>query len=129
MSSKLSTSSMKSRSSQPSTSSSSASSALRRSTTRALALGRMNANAAIHGGLRGQRGGHGHGDHEGFENLRNYIKQGAEFSKELVAALNERADLETNYRQEDSWIDRTYSSLSHSRVSIQTILSDKTSCT
>ena len=95
MSSKLSTSSMKSRSSQPS--SSSASSALRRSTTRALALGRMNANAAINGGLRGQRG-HGHGDHEGFENLRNYIKQGAEFSKELVAALNERADLETNYR-------------------------------
>ena len=87
---------MKSRSSQPS-SSSSASSALRRSTTRALALGRMNANAAINGGLRGQRG-YGHGDHEGFENLRNYIKQGAEFSKELVAALNERADLETNYR-------------------------------
>ena len=35
----------------------------------------MNANAAINGGLRGQRG-HGHGDHEGFENLRNYIKQG-----------------------------------------------------
>ena len=73
--------------SQPSSSSSA--SALRRSTTRALALGRM--NAAVSGRQRV-------GDHEGFENLRNYIKQGAEFSKELVAALNERADLETNYR-------------------------------
>ena len=69
--------------------SSSSASALRRSTTRALALGRM--NAAVSGRQRV-------GDHEGFENLRNYIKQGAEFSKELVAALNERADLETNYR-------------------------------
>jgi ferritin len=59
--------------------------ALRRSTTRALALSRMN-SARQHVG-----------DHEGFDHLRSYIKQGAEFSKELVAALNERADLETNY--------------------------------
>ena len=78
----------------------------------------MNANAAINGGLRGQRGGHG--DHEGFENLRNYIKQGAEFSKELVAALNERADLETNYRQEDGRIDIT------SSLSLQSICSNNT---
>ena len=98
MSTKLSASSMKSRATmQPasSSSSSSASSALRRSTTRALALGRMNAVNAVNG--RGRVG-----DHEGFENLRNYIKQGAEFSKELVAALNERADLETNYREADA---------------------------
>ena len=98
MSTKLSASSIKSRATmQPassSSSSSSASSALRRSTTRALALGRMNAVNAVNG--RGRVG-----DHEGFENLRNYIKQGAEFSKELVAALNERADLETNYREAD----------------------------
>ena len=90
MSTKLSASSMKSKATQPSSSAS----ALRRSTTRALALGRMNA-AVINGRPRV-------GDHEGFENLRNYIKQGAEFSKELVAALNERADLETNYRKADA---------------------------
>ncbi len=59
--------------------------ALRRSTTRALALSRMNSNRQHVG------------DHEGFENLRAYIKQGAEFSKELVTALSERAELETNY--------------------------------
>ena len=89
MSTKLSASTMKSRATQPSSSAS----ALRRSTTRALALGRM--NAAVNGRQRV-------GDHEGFENLRNYIKQGAEFYKELVAALNERADLETNYREADA---------------------------
>lgn len=59
--------------------------ALRRSTTRALALSRMNSNRQHVG------------DHEGFENLRTYIKQGAEFSKELVSALNERVELEANY--------------------------------
>ena len=35
--------------------------------------------------------------HEGFEELRGFVKQGSEFSKELVATLQERADLEAAY--------------------------------
>ncbi|XP_041365245.1 nostrin-like isoform X2 [Gigantopelta aegis] len=35
--------------------------------------------------------------HDGFEELRKYIKQGNEFSKELAAIMHERSELETSY--------------------------------
>ena len=35
--------------------------------------------------------------HEGFEELRTFVKQASEFSKELVSTLQERADLEAAY--------------------------------
>ena len=56
---------------------------LRKST---LALHRMNSKGA--GNTRG---------HEGFEDLRNFIKHGSEFTKDLVQTLNERAELEMSY--------------------------------
>lgn len=55
---------------------------LRKST---LALHRMNSKGA------GPRG------HEGFEDLRNFIKHGSEFTKDLVQTLSERAELEMSY--------------------------------
>ncbi|XP_047499179.1 uncharacterized protein LOC125045783 isoform X3 [Penaeus chinensis] len=35
--------------------------------------------------------------HNGFDELRRYIKSGGEFCKELAAIMNERAELEANY--------------------------------
>lgn len=35
--------------------------------------------------------------YDGFEELRKYIKHGSEFSKEVAAVLQERAELESNY--------------------------------
>eukprot|EP00094_Tigriopus_californicus_P008881 TCALIF_08562-PA protein Name:"Similar to NOSTRIN Nostrin (Homo sapiens)" AED:0.12 eAED:0.12 QI:0/0.75/0.6/0.8/1/1/5/200/639 len=47
-----------------------------------LALHRMNSRPVIH---------------DGFDDLKNYIKQGSEFTKDLVQTLNERAELEVAY--------------------------------
>ena len=36
-------------------------------------------------------------NHEGFDDLRHFIKGGGEFSKELAATLADRAELEATY--------------------------------
>ena len=36
-------------------------------------------------------------NHEGFDDLRQFIKAGGEFSKELASTLADRAELEANY--------------------------------
>ena len=35
--------------------------------------------------------------HEGFDDLRHFIKAGGEFSKELASTLSDRAELEATY--------------------------------
>ena len=35
--------------------------------------------------------------HEGFEELKTFVKTGADFCKDIVAILQERAELEANY--------------------------------
>ena len=66
---------------------------LRRSS---LALHRMNSSRK--GGGLGMAGGNGGAaGHEGFEDLRQFVKQGGEFAKELSQTLAERAELESSY--------------------------------
>lgn len=36
-------------------------------------------------------------NHDGFDDLRHFIKAGGEFSKELASTLADRAELEANY--------------------------------
>ena len=36
-------------------------------------------------------------NHEGFDDLRHFIKAGGEFNKELASTLADRAELEANY--------------------------------
>ncbi|XP_037795203.1 nostrin-like isoform X1 [Penaeus monodon] len=47
--------------------------------------------------VRVREEGTARGGHNGFDELRRYIKSGGEFCKELAAIMNERAELEANY--------------------------------
>jgi hypothetical protein len=47
--------------------------------------------------MMGGAGGVADGQHRGFEDLRQFVKGGGDFAKEVAAAMQERAELEATY--------------------------------